>query len=114
MSTGGPVAAGYVGILGVGALFLAVGTFASTLSRSQLVAALVTFVILVPLFTFGLLESLTNSPVLKELFGYLDIWRHMEEFSKGIVDSRRLVYYFSVSGLLLFLAARSLELKKWR
>jgi ABC-2 type transport system permease protein len=110
----GPVAAGYVGILGVGALFLAVGTFASTLSRSQLVAALVTFVILVPLFTFGLLESLTNSPVLKELFGYLDIWRHMEEFSKGIVDSRRLVYYFSVSGLLLFLAARSLELKKWR
>lgn len=110
----GPVASGYLGIFGIGSLFLAVGVFASTLSRSQLVAALVTFVILMPLFTFGLLESLANSPLLKEVFGYLDIWRHMDEFSKGIVDSRRLVYYFSVSGFLLFLAARSLELKKWR
>jgi ABC-2 type transport system permease protein len=110
----GPVASGYVGIFGIGALFLAVGIFASTLSRSQLIAALLTFVILIPMFTFGLLESLTNSPALKQVFGYLDIWRHMEEFSKGIVDSRRLIYYFSVSGFLLFLAARSLELKKWR
>jgi hypothetical protein len=38
----------------------------------------------------------------------------MDEFSKGIVDTRRLVYYLSASGFLLFLAARSLELKKWR
>jgi len=110
----GPVAAGYLGVVGIGALFLAVGVFATTLTRSQLVAALITFLILMPLFTFGLLESLTNSATLKEVFGYLDVWQHMDEFGKGIVDTRRLVYYVSASLLLLFLAARSLELKKWR
>ena len=110
----GPVAAGYLGVLGIGSVFLAVGLFASTLSRSQLVAALVTFVILIPLFTFGLLENMTNSPILKQVFGYLNIWQHMDEFGKGIVDTRRLVYYASLSGFLLFLASRSLELKKWR
>jgi ABC-2 type transport system permease protein len=110
----GPVASGYLGVIGIGSLFLAVGIFASTLSRSQLVAALLTFVILMPLFTFGLLEGLANNPMLQEVFGYLDIWQHMDDFGKGIVDTRRLVYYLSASGFLLFLAARSLELKKWR
>lgn len=110
----GPVAAGYVGVMGIGALFLAVGVFASTLSRSQLVAALLTFVILMPLFTFGLLEDLTNSEALKEVFSYLNIWQHMDEFGKGIIDTRHLVYYLSASAFLLFLAARGLEMKKWR
>jgi ABC-2 type transport system permease protein len=110
----GPIASGYLGVLGIGSVFLAVGIFASTLSRSQLVASLLTFVILIPLFTFGLLENMTNSPILKQVFGYLNIWQHMDEFGKGIVDTRRLVYYVSLSGFLLFLASRSLEVKKWR
>ena len=110
----GPVASGYLGIFGIGALFLAAGVLASTLTRSQLVAALLTFVLLIPLFTFGLLESLTNSPTLKEVFGYLNVWDHMADFGKGIVDTRHLVYYASVSALLLFLATRALEVKKWR
>jgi ABC-2 type transport system permease protein len=110
----GPVASGYLGVLGIGAMFLAAGVFASTLSRSQLVVALLTFVILIPLFTFGLLENLTNAEALKEVFGYLNIWQHMDEFGKGIVDTRRLVYYFSLAVFLVFLAARSLEVKKWR
>ena len=38
----------------------------------------------------------------------------MEDFSRGIVDSRRLVYYVSASALFLFLAARALAAKKWR
>jgi ABC-2 type transport system permease protein len=110
----GPVASGYLGVLGIGAMFLAAGVFASTLSRSQLVVALLTFVILIPLFTFGLLENLTNADALKQVFGYLNIWQHMDEFGKGIVDTRRLVYYFSLAVFLVFLAARSLEVKKWR
>ncbi len=110
----GPVAAGYVGILGIGALFLAVGTFASTLSRNQLVAAILTFALLVPLFTFGLLEQLINNEVVKGVFEYLNLWQHMDDFGKGIVDTRRLVYYLSATAFFLFLAARGLEVKKWR
>lgn len=110
----GPVASGYLGILGIGALFLSVGTFASALTRSQLVAAILTFALLIPLFTSGLLAGLFNNEALKQAFGYLNLWQHMEEFAKGVVDTRRLVYYLSTTVFFLFLAARSLEAKKWR
>ncbi|MEJ2086071.1 MAG: hypothetical protein P8Y44_10405, partial [Acidobacteriota bacterium] len=66
------------------------------------------------LFMFGLLENLFNNASLRQIFSYLNLWQHMEEFSKGVVDTRRLVYYVSVTSLSLFLAARVLENKKWR
>jgi ABC-2 type transport system permease protein len=110
----GPVAAGYVGIVGIGALLLAAGVLASSLSRSQLVAAVLTFAIAGPLFAVGFLEGLFTSEAMKELFSYLSLPRHMEDFSRGIVDSRSLVYYVSASALFLFLAARALAAKKWR
>jgi ABC-2 type transport system permease protein len=110
----GPVASGYVGVVGIGALLLAAGVLASSLSRSQLVAAVLTFAIAGPLFAIGFLEFLFTGDAVKELFSYLSLPRHMEDFSRGIVDSRRLVYYASVSALFLFLAARALAAKKWR
>jgi ABC-2 type transport system permease protein len=110
----GPVASGYLGIFGVGAVFLAVGVFASALTRSQLIAAVLTFVVLVPMFTFGLLENLVNGEFAKQVFGYLNLWQHMDEFSRGIVDTRRLVYYLSATGVFLFLAVRALSVRKWR
>ena len=110
----GPVASGYVGIAGIGALLLAAGTLASALSRSQLVAAVLTFAIAGPLFAVGFLEFLFTGDAVREVFSYLSLPRHMEDFSRGIVDSRRLVYYVSVSALFLFLASRALATKKWR
>jgi ABC-2 type transport system permease protein len=110
----GPVLAGYLGVLGIGALFLAIGLLASSLTRSQLVAAILTFAMLIPLFTFGLLENLFRDETLKQAFSYLNLWQHMEEFGKGIVDTRRLVYYLTTTVLFLFLSARTLEAKKWR
>lgn len=110
----GPVASGYLGIFGVGAVFLAAGIFASALTRSQLIAAVWTFVLLVPMFTFGLLENLVNAEFAKQAFGYLNLWQHMDDFSRGIVDTRRLVYYASATGVFLFLATRLLAVRKWR
>ena len=110
----GPVASGYLGVVGIGALFLSVGLFASSLTRSQLVAAVLTFAMLIPLFMVGLLENLFDDESLRQIFSYLNLWLHMEEFGKGVVDTRRLVYYFSTAGLFLFLAARVLETRKWR
>ncbi len=110
----GPVAAGYLGIVGIGALFLAAGTFATALTKSQLVAAVLTFALLIPIFTFGLLEMLVNSPALREVFSYLNLWQHMEDLGRGIVDTRRLVYYATGTVLFLFLATRALAVRKWR
>ncbi|MCZ6506910.1 MAG: ABC transporter permease [Acidobacteria bacterium] len=110
----GPVASGYLGILGIGALFLSIGVLASALTRSQLVAAILTFALLIPVFTFGLFETLTNSQGARTVFSYLNLWQHMGEFSKGIVDTRHLVYYASATAFFLFLATRALAVRKWR
>jgi len=99
---------------GIGALFLSVGLFASSLTRNQIVAAIVTFAVLILMFTFGLLENLVNGERLKQVFAYLNLWQHMDDFSKGIVDTRRLVYYVSASAFFVFLTGRALAAKKWR
>jgi ABC-2 type transport system permease protein len=110
----GPILAGYLGILGIGALFLSVGLFASAMTRSQLLAAIITFALLIFFFSFGLLENLVNNEAVREAFGYLNLWSHMDEFAKGIVDTRRLVYYLSGTLFFLFLTSRALEDRKWR
>ena len=110
----GPIAASYLGIFGIGALFLAVGVFASATSKNQMVAAVVTFFCLLVLFSCGLLENLVNGETLKKVLGQMNLWQHMDDFSKGIVDTRRLVYYASGTGFFLFLTTRALAAKKWR
>ena len=110
----GPVAAGYLGILLVGALFLSIGVFASATTSSQLVAAMVTAALLFTLFLLGWFADIFNSETAKQIFGYMDLGSHIDEFSRGIVDTRRLVFYLSASLFFLFLASRALEDKKWR
>jgi len=110
----GPVLAGYVGVLLLGFLFLAVGTFASTLTDNQLIAAIIAFAVMVALFSIGLVEQLIMSSGLKAVLGHMNLWTQMDDFAKGIVDTRHVVYQLSVGILFLFLAAKSLEVKKWR
>jgi ABC-2 type transport system permease protein len=110
----GPVAGGYLGTFAIGALFIAVGLFASALTKSQLVAAIVTFAATFCLAMLGLLENLLNNDLAHQAFGYVSLFSHMDEFAKGIVDSRRLVYYLSGIVLFLFLTSRTLEERKWR
>jgi ABC-2 type transport system permease protein len=110
----GPIGAGYVGILLIGALFLAIGIFASATTRSQLLAAMMTAALLFLLFLLGVFEQLVTSETAKQALGHVSIWNHIDEFASGIVDSRRLVFYLSGTLFFLFLASRALEDKKWR
>lgn len=110
----GPIASSYLGIFGIGALFLAVGLFASATSKNQIVAAIASFFFVLVLFSIGLLESLANGETAKAVLGYLNLWQHMDDFAKGIVDTRRLVYYASGAAFFLFLTTRALQAKKWR
>ena len=110
----GPVAAGYMGILLIGALFLAVGIFASATTSSQLVAAMITAALLFLLFLLGWFTDIFAGETAKQVFSYLSLGDHIDEFSRGIVDTRRLVFYLSATLFFLFLASRALEDKKWR
>jgi ABC-2 type transport system permease protein len=106
----GSVAGGYLGVFLVGALFLAVGLFASSLTANQIIAAVMSLaVILVYTFGVGFLEWSVNTPWLRELGAYLSFGTHMEELAKGIVDTRRLIFYASTTLFTLFLTSRAIE-----
>jgi ABC-2 type transport system permease protein len=107
----GPVASGYLAVALLGAYFLAVGTFASTLSKNQIIAAILCFGMLIPIFSVGLLESMLSGKA-RDWLSYFNLWDHMDEFARGIVDSRRILYYVSGTALFLFLATVSLSAKK--
>lgn len=108
------VAAGYLGVLGIGAVFLALGIFASAMTKSQLVAAIVTFALILAFFCVVFLEGLVNGPAAKQVMDYLSVRKQMQDFSMGIVDTRFLVFDLSVTAFFLFLTAKALEARKWR
>jgi len=110
----GPIAAGYLGTLLVGGSCLAVGLLASTLTRNQIVAAVLTFTLLTLLLLVGPLDLYVSRPWLKALIGHLNLFEQLDELGRGIVDSRRLVLHLSLIVFCLTAAVKALELKKWR
>ncbi len=111
----GPVLSGYLGVFLLGFFFIAVGTFSSTLTDNQLIAAIIAFAAMVILFSIGLVEQLmVSDSFIKSALGNMNLWTQMDDFAKGIVDSRHVIYQLSAGVLFLFLATKSLEVKKWR
>ncbi len=110
----GPILAGYVGVFGMGAMFLAVGIFGSTFSKNQIVAAMGTFAMVLVVFGISLLENLVTNETAKTVLNHMNLLQHMDDFSRGVIDTRHLVYYATTVALFLFLTSRSLAAKKWR
>jgi ABC-2 type transport system permease protein len=108
-----PVATGFLGILLQGACLLAFGTFISTLTRNQIVAGAIGFALALMLWILNWTTSFGNSDTVQVL-NYLSIVSHMESFSRGVIDTKDLVYYLSMIFFGLFLTARSLESLRWR
>ena len=106
----GPIAAGYLGTLLVSSSALALGLFFSTVTRNQILAAVLSFVTLSMLLLVGPLARMVNWPPLAALFKYIDLFGHMGDFGRGIVDSRRFVYHLGLVALALFAATRSLAI----
>lgn len=99
----------YLGIALFGALFIAAGTFASALTKNQIIAAIVSFVMILALFLAGVFRELVTDPKLREGLGYLNLIEHMDDFARGLVDTRRVVYVVSAVVFFLFLATKSLQ-----
>lgn len=110
----GILGAGYLGVFLVGAFFLSIGVLGSAMAKNQIVAAIISFGLIALVFIVVFLPNLVNDPGWQAVFGYLSVAEHMEDFSKGIVDTRRLVFYLSATFFFLWFASRALEDKKWR
>jgi len=108
----GALGASYLGVFAVGAGYLALGLLMSTLSKSQLVAMMLTVLVQFGVFVLGIGEYVFDPGVLRDVCAYVSLAGQMEEFSKGIVDLRRLVFNGTLAFLALFLAVRVVD--SWR
>ncbi len=108
----GPIATGYLGLFLLGATSLAVGIFASSLTSNQIVAAVVAGGILFALWFVGMGAGFLPQG-LGKLLGYFSLSFYFPDFVRGVIDTRGVIYYLSISALFLFLAIRSLENSRW-
>ena len=109
----GPILTGYLGLLLMGATFIAVGVFASSLTENQIVAAITTFGVLLIFWILGWSADYAGGTAGKVL-QFLSILEHNDSFSKGVLDTKDVLYYLNFTVLALFLTLRSLEARRWK
>lgn len=109
----GPLLTAYLGLILLGGAFLAVGVLVSSLTENQIVASVVTFFVLLTFWVVGWYADSVGGHW-RALFQYVSILEHLDNFGKGVIETRDVVYYLSVIGLSLFLTLRALESKRWR
>src|SRR6266566_6608719 len=107
------VITGYIGLLLMGGCFISVGLLISSLTKNQIVSGMITFAVFLLLWVINWIASFTG-PTTQSVLNYLSITDHFDDFTKGILDTKHLVYYFSVMAFGLFLTARSVDTERWK
>jgi ABC-2 type transport system permease protein len=108
-----PVATAYLGLLLFGGCFISVGMLISSFTRNQIVAGMLTFGVFLLLWVIDWLGNFAG-PTLEPIINYLSITQHFDDFAKGVIDTRHLVYYLSFITFGLFLTAKSVDSERWR
>src|SRR3954463_1891343 len=108
-----PILTGYLGLLLQGGTLLAIGTFISTTTRNQIVAAFATFAVCLILWVLDWVSSYETAAWAK-VVAYMSVITHFEPFAKGVIDTKDVIFYLSMIFFSLFLTARSLESLRWR
>jgi ABC-2 type transport system permease protein len=109
----GPTMGGYIGLLLMGGAYVGIGVMASSLTRNQIVAFILAFAISFALFLFSKITQLVP-PALQPIVSFLSIDTHFESISRGVIDTRDVIYYLSVITVSLVIATLSLESRKWK
>jgi ABC-2 type transport system permease protein len=111
----GPIIGGYLGIVFLAATYLAIGSFASSLTQNQIVAFIIGVTISFAFFIIGEGFILITVPAgLVPLFEYLGLGAHFDNIARGVIDSRDVIYYLSLIAFFLFLNIRVIESRKWK
>jgi ABC-2 type transport system permease protein len=106
------VLAGYAGVLLLGGSLLALGTFISSLTENQLIAAVLTFAAFLFVWVLDLGSNADGG--IGAVVQYLSVIRHYEDFTRGVIDTSALIYYLSFIALFIFLTVRSIDSMRWR
>jgi len=107
-----PIVTSYIGLLLFGGSFVALGLFVSSLSKNQIVAGAVTFALSLMLWIITWLNF--GGSAGDKVLGYLSIIDHLDDFSKGVIDTTHVIYYLSFITFGLFLTAKSVDSERWR
>ena len=111
----GPITTGYIGVLVIGQFLIAIGVLASSMTKNQVTAALMSFaLIFLILIVLNWLGYLFQGGPVNKIVRALSPSDHMEDFSRGILDVRPIVLYLSGTLWMLFVATRVVESRKWR
>ena len=108
-----PVLTGYLGLLLMGSCFLSLGLFISSLTKNQIVAGMATFAVFLFFWVINWIASFTG-PTAQSVLNYLSITEHLNDFTRGVLDTKHLVYYVSFIAFSLFLTVRSVDSERWR
>lgn len=106
----------YLLLLLIGMFYTAIGCLASSLTTEQINAAVMTFVAIFLAFVTGLLGFIMNitDPAVRSLISYFSAVEHMSDFSRGIIDSRPIIWYLSMTVLVLILNFQVFQYRKWK
>ena len=108
-----PVLSGYLGLLLLGSCFLSVGLFISSTTKNQMVAGAATFVVAL---MFWIINWFSDSagPTIGPILTYLSITQHFDDFAKGVIDTKHVMFYLSFIAFGLFLTLKSVDSERWR
>jgi ABC-2 type transport system permease protein len=108
-----PVLVGYLGLFLMGAAFIAVGIFFSSLTENQIVSAILTFGVLLLFWILSWAASSAGG-MWKGVLNYLSFFQHFDDMTRGILDTADLAYYLSFSFFGLFLTHAAIQSRRWR
>jgi len=109
----GPIFSGYLGLFLLGLCYISFGIFFSTLTDNQIIAAVSTFVFILFFWAIGWVSGVVN-PGVGKVLSNLSLIEHFEDFSKGVIDTKHIVFYCSFIFMGLFLSYVSIESARWR
>jgi ABC-2 type transport system permease protein len=108
-----PIATGYLGLILMGACFLSLGLFVSSLTRNQIIAGMVTFAVFLMFWVVNWIATFMG-PTSQAVLNYLSITEHLNDFARGVIDTKHVVYYLSFIAFSLFLTVRAVDSERWR
>lgn len=108
-----PVVTGYLGLLLMGSCFISAGLLISSLTKNQIVAGMVTFAVFLLLWVINWIGQ-SMGPTGQAIVTHLSITDHLDDFVRGIIDTKHVVYYVSFIVFGLFLTAKSVDSERWR
>ena len=110
----GAIFTGYLGLLLLGAGYSSIGSFASSVSNDQIVAFIIGVFLVLVFYLMDKTILLFTPPFMASFIQYLAVDYHLTNISRGVIDSRNIIYFLSVISFFLFMTIRLLESRKWK